>query len=1487
MSDTGHLKCPRCGKELTAAAPEGLCPSCLGALNFATDTAFTGADAKETLPPLTPAELAPHFPQLEILECLGRGGMGVVYKARQKSLNRLVALKLLAPERVQDVKFADRFAREAHALAALNHPNIVTVHDFGQAGGYYFLLMEFVDGVNLRQLLRSRKLQPAEALAIVPPICEALQYAHEHGIVHRDIKPENLLLAKDGRVKIADFGIAKILGNSLVTDLSADGAEEPKATADGATQQTTMGTPQYMAPEQREQPQAADHRADIYSLGVVLYELLTGELPADKLQPPSRVRGVQIDVRLDEIVLRALEKTPELRYQTAGEFKTQVETVASHPEGEKPTEPSTLRLPRSGRCYVTTREKLNTFEGQIFLYRNKAEMILDGKQIIFTEARTTTVIPLASIQNLGLGEFPMAVNPAGLKYIHVTYLEQGVAKSLIFAPCESLIGAPANFNQHVTEWFERIRAAATAASNRAPGNAAEPPVVSSPWAGVAKIGMILLPVFLGVMAFALMPTGPGNAARPNGWVLLLAMVVIGSGFLVPVALRRFLGGGSIAKNEPVGFQVGTVVFYIGVILGILFIGMLPFRFSRDSAYLLAVGVMVVISLFTGVMMGRVWRWAWSSQDWKSVEIYKGRFKALSVVAWILAVPVVGFAIFFFLAMLSERGGWNPATSEAVLVPLTWLGAVLLPWAGIGLWRAARDGGNTLSDPSPAAARPASAWPAVLLLSAAVAMPLIGLNVHGRLVRAETERYIAHVRELQSKLTNVSQRMGEADAVAGRAASRAGNSAEREETRAQAREEQQEYARRATSLRQELGQVNADLAGIQARPVDGKLWVTFIILLASVSLGLAGLLMLSRTASLSGGNSFAVGWGLAIPMGLLVLLLMWMFWRSSVSNRVEAQAAQQQAVQAETSRQLQVVHAMAKPVAKGSFEFNLTWKDVDTNGFVFLDMERNVKLHPPMPVHFTELGGLVQTPSVATWLRTNGIDLLVQFVHKTAARDPFPAVFIRGVNFQGVAVKEASIVQQMEKKPLSKHWQDLNPGDDYSYSSWLGGASGPYSALVRTREGTAATLFISSSNADGGQVSVWYTLWSGIGVGKSDVVATSAPPPLDSQNGAMSAPVVQLTTTLPTRSAIAFVPILGAVVLLGLVIGGIVLIAWLARKQGTKGCLLAAAIVALILLIPLIVAAMYFWSHRAIVSKVAMEPIKELEIAGINTQPQAYPSAATQATSVQIEHGLYVRVPERQLVTLEFFIRQGDGGLEKVPSLTSLVATGPGGSFDGEVVWTVRRENLAHGTNQLWSWAVNGSLLGAVPQPNRPDYGTNFTYHVPNGEVLNWWILALPGPTKLQPGGTLDIPMFRTFGTASIHPEQPKEAIVRVKCAALPAEFKVTGSHQHLLGLEAYEKAETLNREAGIGVKRTLETGSKSTVENPVPTPLVSAELVELARKDFERAKLLLEAGRITAGEMIDAEVHLKWSEAMHKGDVRAALRPNAMARRRSTRGCNH
>jgi serine/threonine protein kinase len=271
----------------------------------------------------SPAELAPLFPQLEILELLGQGGMGAVYKARQTKLDRLVALKILPVGEERDTAFAERFAREARALAKLNHPNIVAVYDFGEAAGLYYFIMEFVDGTNLRQLLQTRQLDPSEALQIVPQICDALQYAHEEEIVHRDIKPENILLDKRGRVKIADFGLAKLLARSG-SDLTLTGSRQ------------VMGTLHYMAPEQIEKPHTVDHRADIYSLGVVFYEMLTGELPLGRFSPPSQ--KMPMDARLDDMVLRALAKEPEKRYQRIRELKMDVAPIAAACLPETPVE---------------------------------------------------------------------------------------------------------------------------------------------------------------------------------------------------------------------------------------------------------------------------------------------------------------------------------------------------------------------------------------------------------------------------------------------------------------------------------------------------------------------------------------------------------------------------------------------------------------------------------------------------------------------------------------------------------------------------------------------------------------------------------------------------------------------------------------------------------------------------------------------------------------------------------------------------------------------------------------------------------------------------------------------------------------------------------------------------------------------------------------------------------------------------------------------
>lgn len=255
-------------------------------------------------------------------------GMGFVFKARQPKLERLVALKILPQSLAADAAFAERFTREGRVLARLNHPNIVSVHDFGQAGEFFYLLMEFVDGVNLRQAMQAGRFTPAQALAVVPKICEALQFAHNEGILHRDIKPENILLDAKGRVKLADFGIAKLMG-------------EPRATSKLTGSGAALGTPHYMAPEQIEKSSEVDHRADIYSLGVVFYEMLTGELPLGRFAPPSEKSTA--DPRLDDVVLRTLEKEPSRRQQSVGEIKTQVETISATALTPRSTTPPDLK----------------------------------------------------------------------------------------------------------------------------------------------------------------------------------------------------------------------------------------------------------------------------------------------------------------------------------------------------------------------------------------------------------------------------------------------------------------------------------------------------------------------------------------------------------------------------------------------------------------------------------------------------------------------------------------------------------------------------------------------------------------------------------------------------------------------------------------------------------------------------------------------------------------------------------------------------------------------------------------------------------------------------------------------------------------------------------------------------------------------------------------------------------------------------------------
>ncbi|MEE2903755.1 MAG: protein kinase [Myxococcota bacterium] len=253
----------------------------------------------------------------EIDKVLGRGAMGTVYRARQVSLDRPVAVKVMAGDLVSQNEFILRFRREAAALAALAHTNVVGIIDQGNIGSNWFFVMEYVDGPTLRRELSRKSITVPLAIDYGLQIGRGLAYAHTKGVVHRDLKPENVLLADEGRngrvAKICDFGLADILY-----------CDRSYVNLTGS--RISMGTVNYMAPEQRQDAGRVDQRADVFSYGVVLYELFTGELPVGKFAAPSE-RNKAIDRRLDPIILKALEQDPRRRFPRVNEMVDRLETV--------------------------------------------------------------------------------------------------------------------------------------------------------------------------------------------------------------------------------------------------------------------------------------------------------------------------------------------------------------------------------------------------------------------------------------------------------------------------------------------------------------------------------------------------------------------------------------------------------------------------------------------------------------------------------------------------------------------------------------------------------------------------------------------------------------------------------------------------------------------------------------------------------------------------------------------------------------------------------------------------------------------------------------------------------------------------------------------------------------------------------------------------------------------------------------------------------
>jgi serine/threonine-protein kinase len=280
-------------------------------------------------PPEPPnASVPPNIPGYDCLELLGRGGMGEVWRARQHSLNRIVAVKILAPTLAVEPDFVRRFERESTALAAIAHPNIVTVYDRGSANGFWYFVMEFVEGRSLRDRMEAR-LPRTDLLRLFIQVARAVDYAHKRGVIHRDLKPENVLLDHANLAKVADFGLAGMseVGRSSLTMTAV-----------------AMGTAHYMAPEQRRDAKNVDGRADIYSLGVMLYELLCREIPAGKFPTPKE-KVPDLDPRLDALVMQMLDQDPERRPAKASDLVDVVEAVLAAPPPPPPQPIEVVRPP--------------------------------------------------------------------------------------------------------------------------------------------------------------------------------------------------------------------------------------------------------------------------------------------------------------------------------------------------------------------------------------------------------------------------------------------------------------------------------------------------------------------------------------------------------------------------------------------------------------------------------------------------------------------------------------------------------------------------------------------------------------------------------------------------------------------------------------------------------------------------------------------------------------------------------------------------------------------------------------------------------------------------------------------------------------------------------------------------------------------------------------------------------------------------------------
>jgi eukaryotic-like serine/threonine-protein kinase len=385
----------------------------------------TGVWESSPRPPFAFDDSSQLFGNHELLEELGRGGMGVVHRARQLHLNRIVALKRLLhgpSSRPEDVA---RFRAEAASAARLSHPNVVAVHDVGEVDGQPFLVMQYVEGTTLARRLLDGPLPPGEAAALLAPICRGVEHAHERGVLHRDLKPSNILIDLQGQPLVSDFGLAKQIDLGAEAGLTETGA--------------ILGTPSYMAPEQ-----AASHRGaigpptDVYSLGAILYQMLTGRPPFQAASPldtillvleqdpvPPRVLNPKADPDLEMVALKCLQKPPELRYPSAAALADDIDAYLA---GKPVSARSTSFRALAGRYLgETPHAVLLENWGELWMYHSVALIVFYGLTYWLMARGVTERWPYFAIFTVGLGTWAAIFWELRRKRGPVTFVERQLA----------------------------------------------------------------------------------------------------------------------------------------------------------------------------------------------------------------------------------------------------------------------------------------------------------------------------------------------------------------------------------------------------------------------------------------------------------------------------------------------------------------------------------------------------------------------------------------------------------------------------------------------------------------------------------------------------------------------------------------------------------------------------------------------------------------------------------------------------------------------------------------------------------------------------------------------------------------------------------------------------------------------------------------------------------------------------------------------------